>query len=136
MIGIKFLNRLTQEQRQAVFDLAVMLANADQDFAEEEHEYLKAFSETYDIDFELDKSHLNIDDVIVPFESRQSKIILLQELITLSYKDGHFGREEQDQVFMLSQKLGINDPALMLSIEKWVRQGFDWQYEGEQLIES
>lgn len=135
MIGAVFLHRLNPEQQQAAFDLSVLLAQVDQDFAEEEHAYLRHFSETFDIPFNMDKSSLNIDDLVKPFQSKASKIVLLQELIMLSYKDGHFGKEEQDQVFMISQKLGINNPELILAIEKWVRQGFDWQFEGEQLLE-
>lgn len=136
MIGLIFLNRLTQEQRQALFDLAVILANADRELAVGELEYLKVFSETYDIEFDVNKEHLNLDDVLTPFVSRESKVILIQELIMLSYNDGHFGAEEQQQVLTISQKLGINDSDLILAIEKWVRQGFDWQYEGEQFLED
>jgi hypothetical protein len=131
-----FADRLTTEQRQAVFDLAVMLANADMDVSEEELGYLKTFSDAFGIEFELDKSQINLEDTLRVFNSKQSKIILLQELIKLSYKDGHFGEEEQDKVFMISQKIGMNDPDLFLKIEKWVRQGADWLFEGEQMLED
>ncbi|MBN2607224.1 TerB family tellurite resistance protein [Hydrogenovibrio sp. JE_KL2] len=131
-----FADRLTTEQRQAVFDLAVMLANADLDVSEEELGYLKTFSDAFGIEFDLDKSQINLEDTLRVFNSKQSKIILLQELIKLSYKDGHFGEEEQDKVFMISQKIGMNDPDLFLKIEKWVRQGADWLFEGEQMLED
>lgn len=131
-----FADRLTTEQRQAVFDLVVMLANADMDVSEEELGYLKTFSDAFGIEFELDKSQINLEDTLRVFNSKQSKIILLQELIKLSYKDGHFGEEEQDKVFMISQKIGMNDPDLFLKIEKWVRQGADWLFEGEQMLED
>ncbi|MBD3821767.1 MAG: TerB family tellurite resistance protein [Thiotrichales bacterium] len=131
-----FADRLTTEQRQAVFDLAVMLANADMDVSEEELGYLKTFSDAFGIEFELDKSQINLEDTLRVFNSKQSKIILLQELIKLSYKDGHFGEEEQDKVFMISQKIGMNDPDLFLKIEKWVRQGADWLFDGEQMLED
>ena len=44
-------------------------------------------------------------------------------------------KEEQDKVFMIAQKMGLNDPELLMRIEKWVRDGFDWVYEGEQMID-
>lgn len=129
-----FVDRLTQQQRQAIFDLAVMTAAIDNDVSEEELQYLKDFSEAYNIEFDLNKSHLNLNDLLSVLDSKQAKVITLQELIKISYKDGHFGPEEQDKVFMIAQKMGLNDPELILAVERWVRQGFDWIYEGEQLL--
>lgn len=131
-----FADRLTPQQRQAVFDLAVMLANADMDVSEEELGYLKTFSDAFGIEFDLDKSDVNLEDALRVFDTKTSKIILLQELIKLSYKDGHFGDEEQDKVFMIAQKIGMNDSDLFLKIERWVRQGADWLFEGEQMLED
>lgn len=129
-----FANKLTQAQRQVVFDLAANLAAADNDVSEEEIQYLKSFSSAYGIEYDLDKGDINIDDAITSLDSKASRIITLQELIKLSYKDGHFGKEEQDKVFLIAQKLGLNDPELIMRIEKWVRAGFDWVYEGEQML--
>ena len=130
-----FVNRLTQEQKQAVFDLAVNLANADNNLSVEEINYLKEFSDKHDIKYDLDKSNINVDDTLVVFNKAYCKIILLQELIKLSYRDGHFGKEEQEKVFMIAQKTGMNDPELILRIEKWVREGVNWSYEGEQMLD-
>lgn len=129
-----FVDRLTQQQRQTIFDLAVMTAAIDNDVSEEELQYLKDFSEAYNIEFDLNKSHLNLNEILGVMDSKQAKVITLQELIKISYKDGHFGPEEQDKVFMIAQKMGLNDPELILAVERWVRQGFDWIYEGEQLL--
>ena len=62
-------------------------------------------------------------------------MVALKHCIKISYKDGHFGKEEQDKVFMIAQKMGLNDPELLMRIEKWVRQGFDWIYEGEEMLD-
>lgn len=129
-----FVDRLTHEQRQALFDLAVMTAAIDNDISEEELQYLKDYSEAYSIPFELDKSGVAVVDLLGTMDSKLAKVVTLQELIKISYKDGHFGPEEQDKVFSIAQKMGLNDPELILSIERWVRQGFDWIHEGEQLL--
>ncbi|WEJ62012.1 tellurite resistance TerB family protein [Thiomicrorhabdus lithotrophica] len=129
-----FADKLTQAQRQVVFDLAVNLAAADNDVSEEEIQYLKQFSSAYGIEYSLEKTSINIDDAIGVLDTKQARIITLQELIKVSYKDGHFGEEEQDKVFLIAQKLGLNDPELIIRIETWVRQGFDWIYEGEQML--
>lgn len=129
-----FVDRLTQEQRQALFDLAVMTAAIDNEISEEELQYLKDYSEAYSIPYDLDKSGLAVVDLLGVMDSKLAKVITLQELIKISYKDGHFGPEEQDKVFSIAQKMGLNNPELILSIERWVRQGFDWIHEGEQLL--
>ncbi len=131
-----FADKLTQEQRQVVFDLAANLAAADNDISEEEIQYLKDFSSAYGIHYDMDKADVDIDALLKVLDTRQSKIILLQELIKISYKDGHFGKEEQDKVFLIAQKLGMNDTEFMLRLERWVRQGFDWVYEGEQMLKG
>lgn len=129
-----FADKLTQAQRQVVFDLAVNLAAADNDVSEEEIQYLKDFSSAYGIEYNLEKTSINLDDAIGVLDTKEARIITLQELIKVSYKDGHFGEEEQDKVFLIAQKLGLNDPELIIRIETWVRQGFDWIYEGEQML--
>ncbi|UQB41833.1 TerB family tellurite resistance protein [Thiomicrospira microaerophila] len=130
-----FIDRLNEEQRQALFDLAVMMAAADNDVSEEEIEYLQELSQKYGIVFDLNKSLLKMSELLVKMDSNEAKIITLQELMRISYKDGHFSPDERDKVFVIAQKMGVNDPALLLAVEKWVRQGFDWLYEGEQLLD-
>ncbi len=130
-----FVDRLSHKQRQALLDLAVITAGIDNDVSEEEMQYLQELSTTYDLGLNLVSEQVkSIDDVISIIDSKQAKIIVLQELIKLSYKDGHFGPEEQHKVFQIAQKLGMNDPELLMAIEKWVRQGFDWVHEGEQFF--
>lgn len=130
-----FVDKLTPAQRQALFDLAVMTAAVDNEVSEEELNYLKEFSQNFDIDFDLNKAHLKIDNLLGEMDTKVAKIVTLQELIKISYKDGHFSPEERDKVLMIAQKMGLNDPELILAIQKWVRQGFDWMYEGEQLLD-
>ena len=131
-----FADQLTQEQRQVVFDLAANLAAVDNEVSSEEEQYLKDFSQAYAIEYTLDKSSLDIDKALAKLDSKKSRIITLQELIKLSYKDGHFGKEEQDKVFLLAQKMGLNNTDFLMRVEAWVRQGFDWIYEGEQMLEE
>jgi len=129
-----FLDRLSKEQHQAIFDLAANLAAADNDISEEEIQYLSDFSTAYGIEYDLNKADIDIVETLSKLNTKEVRIIALQQLIKISYKDGHFGKEEQDKVFLIAQKMGLNDPALMIRIEKWVRQGFDWLYEGEQML--
>jgi uncharacterized tellurite resistance protein B-like protein len=129
-----FLDRLSKEQHQAIFDLAANLAAADNEISEEEVQYLRDFSTAYGIDYDLNKTDIDVTKTLSKLKTKEVRIITLQQLIKISYKDGHFGKEEQDKVFLIAQKMGLNDPELMIRIEKWVRQGFDWLYEGEQML--
>jgi len=120
-----FAYKLTQPQKEAAFKLAVNLAAADYDISEEEVEHLKHFSKAFDIPYSLDQEAFNLGELVSVFETECSKIILLQELIKLSYRDGHFGQEEQEKVIQVAQKMGIFDADLILKIENWVRDGFN-----------
>lgn len=130
-----FIDRLNKDQRQALFDLAAIMAAADNDVSEGELDYLRELSQKFEIPFDLNKSDLNISELLKKMDTNESKIITLQELMRISYKDGHFSPDERDKTFVMAQKMGVNDPVLLLAVEKWVRQGFDWQYEGEQLLD-
>ena len=57
-----FVDRLTPEQRQALFDLAVMTAAVDNDVSDEELQYLKDFSQAYNVVYDLNKSQLNLNE--------------------------------------------------------------------------
>ena len=131
-----FADQLTQAQRQAVLDLAVNLAAADNEVSPEEEQYLNDFSRAFGLTYSLENTDINISACLEKLDTKRARIITLQELIKLSYKDGHFGKEEQDKVFMLAQKMGLNNTELLIRIEKWVRSGFDWIYEGQQIIDE
>lgn len=131
-----FVDRLRPDQRQVLYDIAVMLAEVDNDVSIEELDYLKDFSEAYEVSSKLEPiADDRLDDALRLFDTYSSKVILLQELIKLSYKDGHFDKSEQDKVLLIAQKIGLNDPDLILRIESWVREGVNWLYEGEALLE-
>ena len=131
-----FVDRLRPDQRQVLYDIAVMLAEVDNDVSIEELDYLKDFSEAYEVSSKLEPiADDRLDDALRLFDTYSSKVILLQELIKLSYKDGHFDKSEQDKVLLIAQKIGLNDPDLILRIESWVREGVNWLCEGEALLE-
>ncbi len=132
-----FVDNLTPEQQQALFDLAVQLAGADGEFSEEEKRYLNAYMAHFGIDIDFERAERrSLDELADVFDTQESRVIALQQLIRLAYKDGHFSEEERDKVFALAQKMGLNDPEFMMRLERWVRQLFDWFWEGEQLIEE
>jgi tellurite resistance protein len=132
-----FVDNLRPDQQQALFDLAVQLAGADGTFSEEEKRYLNAYMAHFGIeaDFSRAEQH-SLEELAEAFDTPESRVIALQQLIRLGYKDGHFSEEEREKVLALAQKLGLNDPEFILRVERWVRTLFDWFWEGEQMIEE
>ncbi len=132
-----FVENLTPAQQQALFDLAVQLAGADGEFTEEEKRYLNAYMAHFGIDIDFERAQQRSPDELAQvFDTQESRVIALQQLIRLGYKDGHFSEQEREKVYALAHKLGLNDPEFLLRMERWVRQLFDWFWEGEQLIEA
>jgi len=132
-----FVDNLTPEQQQALFDLAVQLAGADGEFSEEEKRYLNAYMAHFGIDIDFERAEKRtLDELAAVFDTQESRVIALQQLMRLAYKDGHYSDQERDKIFALAQKMGLNDPEFMMRLERWVRQLFDWFWEGEQLIEE
>ena len=131
------MDNLTPEQQQALFDLAVQLAGADGGFSEEEKRYLNAYMAHFGIDIDFERAEKRtLDELAAVFDTQESRVIALQQLMRLAYKDGHYSDQERDKIFALAQKMGLNDPEFMMRLERWVRQLFDWFWEGEQLIEE
>ena len=107
-----FLDKLSKEQHQAIFDLAANLAAADNDISEEEILYLKDFSAAYGIDFDLNKADIDVGETLSRLNTKEVRIIALQQLIKISYKDGHFGREDADFSWEYLDKVEILKQAL------------------------
>ena len=132
-----FVDNLNSRQQQALFDLAVQLAGADGEFSEEERRYLNAYMAHFGIEPDFSRAERkSLDELAQAFDTPESRVIALQQLIRLGYKDGHFSEEEREKVLALAQKLGLNDPEFILRVERWVRTLFDWFWEGEQMIEE
>jgi hypothetical protein len=86
----------------------------------------------------LDLTPEEVEDdamLLSAFDSFAAKIIALQEMVKLSYQDGHFGDEEREKVQLFSIKLGIQNANVINEINRWVRRWYDWHFEGEKMLE-
>ncbi len=130
-----FFDRLDKVQQQAVLDLLSVLACADRDFSPEEEAHLARLASNFQLEIR-GKDRVDVDQALASLQSYESKIIALQEMIKLAYKDGHYGEEEQTMVIDFANRMGIHNADLLVKIEDWVRQGFAWMDEGEDIIKG
>jgi uncharacterized tellurite resistance protein B-like protein len=129
-----FAERLTKEQRQHLYGLMYFIAQADKEITEEEQKFLDLYGHTFGLECIECASQINLDESVAAMDTYQAKIITLQELIRLSYADGHFGEEERERVVAIARRLGVSDSVMVKHLERWVRKGLEWLFEGEEMI--
>jgi uncharacterized tellurite resistance protein B-like protein len=129
-----FAERLTKEQRQHLYALLYHIAQADREITAEEQKFLDNYGTTFGLECLECATQIDFDAAVCSMDTYASKIITLQELIRLSYADGHFGEEERARVISVAKKLGISDAVLVKHLENWVRKGLEWLFEGEEML--
>jgi len=131
-----FIDRLSIEQRQALYELLCFVAQADNEVSEEEQQLLDRYSSLLQLKPVEDVYSIDVDANVALMQTREEKGIALQELIRMSYQDGHFGPEEQEKVYSIAKKMGLSDARQVRKIEDWVRRGVEWRIEGEDLLKT
>ena len=132
-----FAYKLTQAQRESLLKLLVNMAAIDHDISVEEEQFLIEWATEWQLPLDLTPEEVDDDAVLLSaFDSFATKIIALQEMVKLSYQDGHFGDEEREKVQLFSIKLGIQNANVINEINRWVRRWYDWHFEGEHMLEA
>lgn len=130
-----FAYKLTPQQREALLQLLVYMAGVDYEVTVEEEAFLIAWAREWDLPLDLTPEEDIAEKALLSlFDSYSSKVIALQEMVKLSYQDGHYGEEERDKVEAFATRLGLANYELLAEINKWVRVWFDWHYSGEQML--
>jgi uncharacterized tellurite resistance protein B-like protein len=131
-----FAYKLTQSQRESLLKLLVNMAAIDHDISAEEEQFLIEWATEWQLPLDLTPEEVEDDAMLLSaFDSFAAKIIALQEMVKLSYQDGHFGDEEREKVQLFSIKLGIQNANVINEINRWVRRWYDWHFEGEKMLE-
>ncbi|MCL5796609.1 MAG: TerB family tellurite resistance protein [Gammaproteobacteria bacterium] len=132
-----FAYKLTQAQRESLLKLLVNMAAIDHDISVEEERFLIEWATEWQLPLDLTPEEVEDDAVLLSaFDGFAAKVIALQEMVKLSYQDGHFGDEERGKVQLFSIKLGIQNANVINEINRWVRRWYDWHFEGEQMLEA
>ncbi len=77
--------------------------------------------------------YLELDGIDSRFANRKSRIIVLLNLLRLSYADGAFEIEEECLLKEVSRAFGVDDEEFML-LDNWVRRFLSLEEEARVLM--
>jgi hypothetical protein len=127
--------KLTKEQRAALMELLIYLAKADGKVDDVEERLLEQYAHLTGVESCSLKNSHTIEDLVAPFNSPESRVAVLQELMRLSHYNNYFSDEEQSAVLDVAAHMGFS-MDLIAEIEGWVMEGIEWEKRGQQLIKK
>ena len=128
-----WLARLTDAQRRALLGLAHNVVVSDGILDPNEEGMLSEFKAEmgFAADYALD--YLPLEGIDAVFESRQSRLIVMINLLRLSYADGAFEVEEECLLKEVSRVFGLSEQEFQL-LDNWVRRWLALQAEALDLM--
>ena len=105
-----YLNRLSDKQKELVLELLIMLANADQNFADEEKLIIDQYCAEMNIasNYEVVDSQDSIISELVSVSTRTELKMILIELAGLALSDKKFVEEEKKLIDIYLDRSGIS----------------------------
>jgi len=126
-----FLQKLNDREKKGFLYLAQKLITIDNKVKVSELSLLKNISREMGIDMN-DAVQLEQEDVWKIFTSRESRMIILIELIATGYIDNDFSPDENELIKEIARKFSISDTKLSL-MEQWVRKERDMYSETKKI---
>ena len=103
-----FLSDLTEPQKAAFYNIAMGLIYSDEILDINEAELMAKFKSEMGMSNKKIQNHENIEDSLKAFDSKQSKAILILELLILANSDDHFNVDESTYIQKIIEALEIN----------------------------
>ena len=128
-----WLSALSSEQRQALLGLAHNVIVSDGLLDPNEEGMLDEFRREMDLHPTVEAEYLELDGIDTTFDSRRSRIIVLLNLLRLSYADGAFEIEEECLLKELGRAFGVTDEEFRL-LDNWVRRFLSLEQEARILM--
>ena len=127
-----FVDQLREDEKKALMSLLIEISKADGDLAEQEIEFLSAYSAENKIALNLDQD-VSLPDACSLIKSNKGKIVAIQEIVKLAIVDGYYDEAERKGALAIAEMLGIQLVKFQ-EIEKWVLDGQQWVAQGLQMI--
>ena len=108
MEGKMFLSNLTEPQKTAFYNIALGLIYSDDILDINEAHLMAKFKSEMGLSNEKIPKNENTKDLLKAFDTKQSKAILVLELLILAYSDGDFNVDESTYIREIVDTLGIN----------------------------
>lgn len=116
-----FLNRLNQEQKKAFLAIAMKIIGADGQLDPRERQMIEGMRYEMGLFTETDiaTGYVSVEELAKPFDTRESRTILMLESIALAYADEEMHGEEQKILRELALFFDFSEEEAS-SMESWV----------------
>lgn len=128
-----WLSSLQPEQRRALLGLAHNVIVSDGLLDPNEEGMLDQFKREMELAPEEEADYLELSGIEKIFDSRESRVIALLNLIRLSYADGAFEIEEECLLKEISRTFQVSDEDFLL-LDNWVRRMLALEDEARSLM--
>lgn len=127
-----FVDQLMETEKRALMSLLIDISKADGDLAEQEINFLSAYSTENGIALNLEQ-YISLPDACDLIKSNKGKIIVIQEIVKLAIVDGHYDEAERKGALAIAEMLGVQ-LAKFQEVENWVLDGKQWVSKGLHMI--
>ena len=128
-----WLSALSSEQRQALLGLSHNVVVSDGLLDPNEEGMLDEFRREMELHPNAEAEYLELDGVGTTFDTRRSRIIVLLNLLRLSYADGAFEIEEECLLKEVGRAFGVTDEEFRL-LDNWMRRFLSLEEEARILM--
>ena len=127
-----WLSELQPDQRKALLGLAHNVVVSDGLLDPNEEGMMDEFKREMEL-LHVEAEYLELGGIEKTFDSRKSRLIVLLNLLRLSYADGAFEIEEECLLKEVSQVFGVSDEDFLL-LDNWVRRYCALEEEARNLL--
>lgn len=127
------IDRLTPDEQRTLMELLIAMAKADGEVVDIEEEILQQYADLIDIDLDELDGDRSVEELAAKFESPESRVAVLQEVLRLSHLDGYFAEDEKRAILQVAGVMGI-PTEFVRRVDRWVVEGLRWVWEGEELV--
>lgn len=134
-----FLKALNNQEKVSFLELAMGIANSDDDFSVEERGMIEEYKYEMKLDYDLESIDLekDINNLIEDFSASEPATIkkVFIELIGLIRADGKFAESEKVIIKNFMNRYNLSDLYLK-NVQDWVQKLNELYQEGMKLIEG
>lgn len=130
-----WLSSLTAEQRHHLLKLAHFVVESDGVLDPNEELMIDEFRREMALSSDFTSDTLDIDSVKLSFGTQRERVIVVLNLLRLSYVDGTFDVEEECLLKEIAQAFGLSDESFR-AMDVWVKRLVDLEHDAQVFMRS
>ena len=130
-----WLSSLTAKQRTALLRLAHDVVVSDGLLDPSEELMMGEFRREMSLSTNEPTAHIELDGIETIFRTRRDQMIVVLNLLRISYADGEFNVDEESLVKEIAFAFGIGDEGFR-SLDDWVRRLVEMEREAQSMMSS